>query len=325
MFSINQQAVKIVKENIIPFAEQLNCKVYLLKNGATVVDMGVEARGGWLAGKLFVEATIGGMGHVDFGQFHLGELTLPSIDVYIDHPVEATLSSQFSGWKMPRKDIPGYINPIGSGPARAIARNDIFSQSWHYQDIHHETVFAAQTQEIPDDKVAEMVAEACNLSPENVYILAAKTANLTGTIQVCSRTVEASLWRLYRKGFDIGKIISGMGTCPIAPPIRDELQAMDRVNTALLYGVTVRYVVDSTDEEIEAVIHQAPFNASRRFGERFINIFEEGKRDFYIVDKDIHTVACYEITNYATGNTFRGGELREDMLKDSFYRQNSKG
>jgi methenyltetrahydromethanopterin cyclohydrolase len=321
MFSINQQAVKIVKEQILPFAEELNCKVHYLKNGATVVDMGVEARGGWQAGKLFVEATVGGMGIISFGQFHLGELTFPSIDVYFDRPVEATLSSQFSGWKMPGKDIPGYINPIGSGPARAIARNDIFSQSWHYQDTHHATVFAAQTQEIPDESIAQMVADECKLPVENVYILATKTANLTGAIQVCSRTVEASVWRLFRKGFDIGKIMSGMGSCPIAPPIKDELKGMDRVNTALLYGVTVRYLVDSTDEEIEAVINTAPFSASKRYGERFIDIFEEGKRDFYIVDKDIHTVARYEITNYATGKTFVGGVLREDMLKDSFYRE----
>ena len=320
MFSINQQAVKIVKEKILPFAGQLNCQVHHLKNGATVVDMGVEAVGGWQAGKLFVEATIGGMGYVEFGQFHLGELTLPSVDVFIDHPVEATLSSQFSGWKMPGKDVPGYINPIGSGPARAIARNDIFSQAWHYRDINHETVFAAQTQEVPDERVAEMVAEACSLPAENVYILAAKTASLAGSIQVCSRTVEASVWRLCRRGFDIGKIISGMGTCPIAPPIMDELRAMDRVNTALLYGVTVRYVVNCADAEIEAVIHQAPFSASRRYGERFLDIFEEGKRDFYLVDKDIHTVATYEMTNYATGRTFKSGVLREDMLKDSFYR-----
>jgi len=320
MFSINQKAVKIVKEQIIPKAEQLNCKIHFLKNGATVVDMGVEAPGGWLAGKLFVEATIGGEGHVDFGRFECGSISLPSIDVYIDHPVEATLSSQFSGWRLPGKDIPGYINPLGSGPARAIARNDIFSQAWSYQDIHHETVFAVQTQEVPDECMAELVAKECHLRPENVYILAAKTGSITGVIQVCSRTVEASVWRLSRKGFDISKIICGMGTCPIAPPVKDELRAMDRVNTALLYGVTVRYVVECTDEEIKAVINMAPFNASRRYGERFIDLFEEGKRDFYVVDKDVHTVARYEMTNYATGNTFVGGVIREDMLKEAFFR-----
>jgi methenyltetrahydromethanopterin cyclohydrolase len=137
--------------------------------------------------------------------------------------------------------------------------------------------------------------------------------------------VEASVWRLYRKGFDIAKIISGMGTCPIAPPIKDELQAMDRVNTALLYGVTVRYVVDCEDSEIEAVVNEAPFSASRRYGERFIDIFEEGHRDFYVVDKDIHTVARYEFFNYNTGSIFSGGTLREDMIKESFYRKLENG
>ena len=319
MFSINQQAVKIVKEQILPNAEQLNCKVSLLDNGATVVDMGVEMPGGYMAGKLFVEATIGGMGYVTFGTFYGGGINLPSIDVYIDHPQEATLSSQFSGWKMPGSGEKGAINPIGSGPARAIARNDIFSQSWTYQDIHHETVFAAQTTELPGEDLAEDIARACNISTENVYILAARTGSLVGSIQVCSRTVEASQWRMTRKGFDISKIISGMGTCPIAPPIRSELHAMDRVNTALIYGASVSWLVDCTDAEIEAVIKELPFDASRRFGETFMFIFEEGKRDFYVVDKDIHTIAGFEITNIASGNTFRAGTIRHDMLKDCFY------
>jgi methenyltetrahydromethanopterin cyclohydrolase len=319
MFSINQNAVRIVKEKIMPRAEELNCRIIHLKNGATVIDMGVDAPGGWLAGKLFVEACIGGLGHVDFGRFQYGSIDLPSIDVYIDHPQEACLASQFSGWKMPGKDIPGYINPIGSGPARALARNDIFWQAWPYEDIHHETVFAAQTTEIPDESIAAQIASACKLHTENVYILATKTCSIAGSIQICSRTVEASIWRLHRKGFDIAKIISGMGTCAIAPPVQDELKGMDRVNTALIYGASVRYIVNCADEEIKAVIHQVPFNASRRFGERFIDLFEEGKRDFYLVDKDIHTIACYEITNYATGRTFNAGVIREDRLKESLY------
>lgn len=319
MFSVNQYAVQIVKEQIIPHAERLNCKVHRLKNGATVVDMGVEMPGGYMAGKLFVEATIGGMGHVDFGRFICGSIELPSIDVYIDQPATACLSSQFSGWKMRGKAVEGYINPIGSGPARAIAKNDIFSQCWAYQDVHHETVFGAQTQELPTEEDAREIADACHISPENVYILAARTGSLTGSIQICSRTVEASIWRMQRKGFDISKVISGTGTCPIAPPIFDECRAMDRVNTALLYGVTVRYLVDCTDKEIEDVIDLLPFSASRRFGESFYDLFEEGKHDFYIVDKDVHTVARYEISNLATGMTYKAGILREDMLEASLF------
>ncbi len=319
MFSINQKAVRIVREQIIPNAEEMNCAVHLLENGATVVDMGLNVPGSYSAGKLFVEATIGGIGVVQFGEFRLGSICLPSIDVYIDRPQESTLSSQFSGWKMNRKDPGTGVDSIGSGPARAIARNDIFSQSWGYQDIHHEAVFAAQTTIMPDESLAEEVARECKIEPRNVYILVSRTGSLTGSIQVCSRTVEASQWRICRKGFDISKIISGMGTCPIAPPIYDEVRAMDRVNTALLYGVTVRYVVDCDDHEIEEVLEELPFSASRRYGEDFIDIFEEGKRDFYIVDKDIHTVARYEFTNVRSGRSFSAGELREDKLLKTLF------
>jgi methenyltetrahydromethanopterin cyclohydrolase len=318
MFSINQEAVKIVKEKILPYAEQLNCKVVHMDNGATVVDMGVNAPGGWLAGKLFVEATIGGLGHVNFGNYQVEGLCMPSIDVYIDHPVEATQSSQFSGWKMPGKDLASGIVPIGSGPARAIARNDKWSQASPYQDINHEAVFGAQTTQLPNEEFIQEIANTCKISPENVFILAARTASIAGSIQICSRTVEASLGKIQGLGFDLSKIICGMGTCPIAPPIFDEFKGMNRVNTALIYGAITRYVCNCEDQEIERIIPKLPFNASRRFGEPFAKIFEEGKRNFYMVDKDIHTIAVYEITNYATGRTFKAGEIRVDMMKAAF-------
>ncbi|HEC09631.1 MAG TPA: methenyltetrahydromethanopterin cyclohydrolase [Acidimicrobiales bacterium] len=319
MFSINQDAVGIVTERILPFAEQLRCQVSHLENGATVVDMGVEAPGGWRAGELFVLATIGGLGRVGFGSFDVNGVTVPSVDVHIDQPQTACLSSQFSGWRMWESDQCDGIVPIGSGPARALARNDIFSQVWPYTDRHHATVFGAQTTRLPSAGFVDEVAEACGVEPADVYVLAARTGSLSGSIQVCSRTVEASIWRIHRKGFDITKVISGMGTCPLPPVTRDEFTAMHRVNTALLYGVSVRFIVDCDDDEITEVIDLLPFNASRRFGERFADLFEEGERDFYKVDKDVHTVAAYEFWNQATGNVFRSGEIREDMLAEAFF------
>ncbi len=319
MFSINQDAVRIVTEQILPVADRLNCRVTTLGNGATVVDMGVDAPGGWVAGQRFVEATIGGLGNVGFGRFDAADFSVPSVDVHIDQPQTACLSAQFSGWRMWESDQSDGIVPIGSGPARAIARNDIFSQAWHYTDRHHATVFGAQTTKLPSDEFVDEVAEACGVEPANVYVLAARTGSLAGSIQVCSRTVEASTWRISRKGFDISKISSAMGTCPLPPVVRDEFTAMHRVNTALLYGVSVRFVVDCDDEEIAAVIDRLPFNDSKRFGERFADLFDEGDRDFYRVDKDVHTVAVYEFWNEASGNTFRAGEIREDMLAESFF------
>jgi len=315
MFSLSQDAVKIVKEKVIPFAEQLNCKVLHLTNGTTVIDMGVEAPGGWLAGKLFVEATIAGLGHVDFGRFQLGSIDLPSIDVYIDHPQEACLSSQFSSWPMP--PVPaGVIQKMGSGPARAIAKNDMFVNLWDYTDTAHETVFGYQSYAMPGDDLANQIATACRICPENLYILVAKTGSIAGSIQVCSRTVETSIWRLHKSGLDLHKIICGMGTCPIAPPSRDEFKAMVRANSAVIYGGMVRYVVDCSDAEIEAILPVLPTMAAKRYGMPFGQMFEEGGRDVFKTDKDINSVALWEIQNYNTGTVFRVGEIKEEYLRE---------
>ncbi len=319
MFSVSQDSMKIVREKILPYVEQLNCCKLTLKNGTTVIDMGTNAPGGWLAAKLFVEATIANLGHVDYGRFQFGKIDLPSIDVYIDHPQIASLSCQFSSWPMGKKDIPGYIRPMGSGPARAIAQNDLFVKLWDYTDNYHETVFGLQAETLPDEKLADEVAAACRISPENLYILCCKTGSLAGSINVCSRTVETTVWRLYHNGFDIKKIISGMGTCPIAPPVKDEFRAMVRVNVAILYGGMVRYVVDSTDAEIEAIIDKLPTKMAQRYGYPFSKMLEEGGRDIFNTDKDIHGVAIFEIMNYNTGSIFKSGEIREDYLQEIYY------
>lgn len=318
MFSVNQGAAKIVKEQILPNAEKLQSKVHILKNGATVVDMGIHERGSFTAAKLFVEATIGGLGTAEYGHCTVGGIKLPSVEVFIDTPREATLSSQFSGWKLPGEGLD--INPIGSGPARAIAKNDIFSACVDYTDTHHEAVFMAQTTVLPDETMAEAVAEACGIKTENVYILAATSGSLVGTVQVCARTVEASMWRMQKKGFDISTVISGSGFCPVPPQTSSELRGMDRVNTALLYGASVNYVVDWEDNKIEEIIDTLPLSASKLFGRPFIDIFEEGDRDFYKVDKDIHTIACFVISNQRTGRTFSAGVIREDMMSECFYK-----
>ena len=181
------------------------------------------------------------------------------------------------------------------------------------------TVFGLQAGELPDEEMAGEVAAACHISPENLYILACKTGSLAGSVQVCSRTIETTIWRLQAKGFDIKKVISGVGICPIAPPVKDEFRAMVRVNAAVLYGGTARYVVDSSDTEIEAVIDQLPTHSARRYGYPFAKMLEEAGLDMSNVDKDIHAVAAIEIMNYNTGSVFKAGEIREEFLKEIFY------
>ena len=127
-----------------------------------------------------------------------------------------------------------------------------------------------------------------------------------------------SAWR--PNGFDPNKVVWAYGSSPLPPVVRDELKAMDRVNTALLYGTSVLLYVECTDAEVEEVIELLPLSGSRLYGEEFIDIFERGNRDFYEIDKDVHTVTRFTVNNIATGRTFRAGNIRPDLMEKCFSR-----
>ncbi|HEY3316636.1 MAG TPA: methenyltetrahydromethanopterin cyclohydrolase [Bacillota bacterium] len=317
LFSVNQEAARIVKD-IIAQSAKLNVDVFKLKNGTTVVDMGVRARGGLMAGIRFIEATIAGIGQVSMGTFPLEGIELPTVQVLIDHPAVTCLSSQFSGWRFPGLKYDN-LAPLGSGPARAMALRDIFAKAVAYKDDNHEAVLAIQGSQLPDEKIADESAAACGVDPENLYLLVAATGSVAGAMQVVARSVEPSMWRIKVKGFDPAKVVCGVGTAPLPPVIRDELRAMDRVNTSLLYGTTATLYVDCADEEVEAVIDKLPLQASPLFGTPFLDIFRAGNYDFYEIDKDVHTVARFVMNNIATGRTFSAGMIRPDLLAKSFF------
>lgn len=320
MFSISKNTVKLIREQILPYAEELNCRTHTLKNGATVIDMGIEAGGSYEAARLFTLVTLGGLGTVSYGTYSLGDCEVPSVEVTVPHPQVACLSSQFSCWKLAPSgeyQLPGFA----SGPARAITHNDSVSKLWHYQDAFPETALALQTCELPDEAFAQSVADACHIQPDGVYLLAATTGSLVGSVQICARMPEVSMWGLNFKGFDIGKVIACKGYGPVAPCIKDELKAMDRVNASCLYGAVIRYLVDCEDCELEGLAEKLVFGNTAHSGRRFSDIYEESGRDIFKMDLEVHKVAEIELNNLRTGSTFRAGKRNLEMLKDSFFRQ----
>lgn len=50
-WSVNEAAADILEREVIPKADRLNIGVIHLKNGATVLDMGIHCKGGFRAGK----------------------------------------------------------------------------------------------------------------------------------------------------------------------------------------------------------------------------------------------------------------------------------
>ena len=317
MISINKEAMKTVRR-ILDAPDALGVIVDRLPNGATVIDMGQRAPGGWVAGKYYTLITLGGLGKVSYEPFAVGDRVLSAVRVMIDQPMLACIASQIAGWRLEGARAGA---PILAGPARALnqANPDHYFDLIDYRDQADEGVIAIQTAEPVTEDWATAIAAACRIQPENLYILVAPNSSLVSAIQVAARIVEQSLHRLAEEGFAVNTVKYAHGYGVIPPLIKDEVIAMGRINDSLLYGGVATLYVETTDAAIEAVIQKVVSVASRAYGRPFVDIYEDAGRDFYQIPLDLHSPAVLHINNLNSGRTFSAGEINYAVLQESFF------
>jgi methenyltetrahydromethanopterin cyclohydrolase len=318
VISVNREAMKIVRA-VLASPEALGVAVSRLPNGATVIDMGQLAPGGWLAAKYYTLVTLGGLGDVSYEPFMLGDKMLPAVRIAVDRPLEACVASQIDGWRLDPLGTPNAA--IAAGPARTLNRTnpDHYVQMIGYYDDADETVVAIQTAQPITARIADTVAQACRLKPENVTILVAPNSSLVCAVQVSARIIEQTLHRLPEEGFDIQTVRYAQGYCVVPPLTVDDSVAMGRINDALLYGGESTLYVESTDEAVAEVVKRITSSASRAYGRPFLEIYEDAGRDFYQIPLDLHSPAAVTINNLSSGNTFSAGAINYEVLNRSFF------
>ncbi len=315
-YSLNHTAVGIIKDAITR-ADEFQIRSWRAECGSTLVDMGLTCPGSWKAGQAFVEAGFGGMGKATYGKFDIGPFTVPSIDVWVDHPVLAVVASQAGCWELGS----GELAEIGSGPARAVALADRWAGHGYRDPDPSEVVVQLQTHRVPSDDLCRAVADACHLPPEKVYVVFAPTACLVGAIQVASRTVEQVMIKLFMRGFDIHSVKYGFGTAPVAPLVNDEAEVMGRANDALFYGATTVLYADVPDETISAIINNFCFdvNSGEFWGTPFASIFDHFHHNWFEVPDLVNSPAKVIINSLQTGHSFVGGQINREVLARSYF------
>ena len=317
MISINREAMKVVR-TVLAAPEALGVRVETLPNGATTIDMGLAAPGGWLAARYYTLVTLGGLADVSYEPFRLGERTLTAVRVMIDHTQEACVASQIAGWR---------LEPAGtehaailSGPGRALNRTpDHYFEYTDYRDDHHEAVVAIQTSRPVDVAMTDAIAAGANTEPHDVYVLFAPNRSLVCAVQVAARIVEQSLHRMAEEGFELRNAGAASGFGVIPPLVADDVAAMGRINDSLLYGGEATIHVTGTDEECARVVARSVASASHAYGRPFVEIYEDAGRDFYEIPLDLHSPAVLHLNNVTTGTTHSAGEINEDVLERSFF------
>lgn len=298
-------------------SEELRIQASRLACGTHLLDFGVQLRGGLAAGIHMANICMSGKASVSLSSGDRRVWAGPWIGVATDHPLEACMLSQYAGWPVKHE---GFF-AMGSGAMRLKRGREPLLIDLQAGDSQSLAVGTLECDELPSDAVVEAMAAECQVDPANLYLAVAPTRSIAGCVQVVARAAETCLHKLHELGFDLAAIISAHGLAPVPPPAPDFALGIGRTNDAVLYGGQVGLWVDAEDEAIAQIGPKLPSAASPDFGRPFAEIFKQCNYDFYQIDPGLFSPAEVTLFNMRTGNSWRFGALRSDLIAQSFGTQ----
>ena len=312
---LNARAWAIADRLAAPDALQ-RVAVQTMGNGARVIDAGIATQGGLGAGLALAEICMGGLGRVTYAPVTIGGEGWAGVQVWTDHPAVSCMASQYAGWTI---QVDKYF-AMGSGPLRAHARveKELFAKLG-YAERAERGVLVLETRSPPTEAVAVWVARKAGLDPSQLTLVAAPTASIAGNVQIIARVLETGLHKMDALGFDLNKVVSGMGTAPLPPVAKNDLRAIGRTNDCILYGGQARYTVDADDAELAALVPRIPATASKDYGTPFSEIFQRYDGDFYQIDPLLFSPAEVWLTSVQSGKTYHAGRVNPDVLRTSLF------
>ena len=320
--SVNALTQPLVNE-LIENAGKLRVRVTRLDNGCTIIDAGIKVPGGIEAGRLITEICLGGMGSVTISNSPYASNWPLTVNVHTANPVLGCLGSQYAGWSLSHEKY----YALGSGPARAMAtkmKNDVrvsveeLYKELGYRDSAECATLVIENDAVPPVEIVEKVAAACGVFPDKLTIIVTPTSSLAGCVQVVGRVLEVSLHKAHALHFPLEDIVDGNGSAPLCPPHPDFIKAMGRTNDAILFAGQVHLFVKGSDEAAEKLAKELPSSTSSDYGKPFAQVFKDYEYDFFKVDAMLFSPASVIVTSVDSGNSFRAGQMDEELLNKSF-------
>lgn len=315
VISVNEKGLAIIDE-MLDWEEELKVQSTELKNGATIIDCGVNVEGGYDAGMYLSRLCLADLADISYTKFDLDGLPVPAIQVATDNPTIACMGSQYAGWRI----SVGKYFAMGSGPARALGlKPKELYEKIDYKDDSEFAVLVLESGELPTEEVVEYIAKHCSVDTKNVYIAVAPTASIAGCVQISARAVETGIHKFESIGFDINTIKSGFGVAPIAPVVGDDTKCMGSTNDCVIYCGETYYTVEYGDEEkLAEFVKKAPSTTSRDYGKPFYNTFKEAEFDFFKVDAGMFAPAKITVNDTKSKKSFTSGRINPGILLESF-------
>ena len=328
--SVNKQSLQVVKE-MIQKKDSLDIDVLELKNHVTIIDTGVNVKGGFKAAEYVTRAALCGFGEAKVIMAKYGSIYLPAIVAYTDLP--AIIGISYYVWPEvihpPHVEVNEYTAWV-SGPGKALRQKpEKVYAKLDYKDEGNVAVLLVQPRgkDLPDEAVTEKLASACGVSPENLYLIVTPTNSIVGSVQVSARTMEDGFWRLTEYyGISYDRIEAMMTITPIAPisprVFREPCPwADDMVRHG---GVLHAWIYSKEGEDLQRIAEETVIeNNPNSFGKSFYQLavvekkYIDPKYDLIRLAKEgygfIMAEACLYDTR--TGRMYRAGRVHDNILE----------
>ena len=299
-------------DELVKNAEKYNVLIKEV-NEATIIDCGIETTGSLAAGMLFTKISMSGLAEVNLEFLNFNKLPLLAMRVETSHPVLTVLGSQAASWNISKDGFFGMV----CGPGRALAQKPSKSfKLLEYEDNAEHAILCIESDKYPTEKVIDYIAEKCGVKKSNITILMIKTSCLVEYMQMAARTVELGIFRLVEQlEYPKERILHAIGTGIIAPLSDEDEISNDRVNNGLIYGTKLYLIIRSEKEDdIDSIINQLPSKASKNFGKKFIEVFNEADQDFSKFDLSLLAPTEVIINDTRTGKLYHEGQLNIEMI-----------
>ena len=328
--SVNEQSLKVVKE-MMQREDSLDIDVIELKNHITIIDTGVNVKGGFKAAEYVTKAALCGFGEAKTIMAKYGSMHLPAVVAYTDLP--AIIAISYYVW--PEVMHPPHVKTDEysawvSGPGKALKQKpEKVYAKLDYKDEGSVAVLLVQPRgkQLPDESVAEKLANACGINPENLYLLVTPTNSIVGSVQVSARTMEDGFWRLTEYyGISYDRVEEIMTLTPIAPvspkvfrepcPWADDMIRHGGVLHAWIYSkegedlqkMAEEMVIENNPKSFGKSFYQLAVIEKKYIGPEYdlVRLAEEGC-GFVIAE------ACLYDTR--VGRMYRAGRVHDNILE----------
>lgn len=309
---VNELGFRIV-EKILNNPEKFGVAAKKLRNGATVIDCGVHANGGFEVGRLVTEICLGGLGNAHLTHMTFEDLTLPALRVATDWPAVSTLGIQ-AGYPQLAEEK---TRVICSGPARALARKP--ENLFDFLDFHDESkigVIVLQMDELPSIETSETIAAQCKIDPSCLHMLVTPSGSIAGVTQIAGRAVEDVTFTMREVlKYDVMKVRQMIGLAPIAP-VCESAEMKVFPDDFLCYGGSV-YLTVEFDEDPDRLAKELVFESTSINGRTFAELLKEAHFDFRKIPgyPNIFRPAQVIVNDLKTGKIHKAGNPNPYMIK----------